>query len=81
MGSKWAKRLQDDLKQDIKSTKAPQNLIYTTYDLPMQKPYFSRLGFPQDDHKRLRKTPKRHLKSFKTSKQRVPKMDTELVSF
>ena len=39
------------------------------------KSYFSRLGGSQDEHKRFRKAPKRHLKSFKTSKERVPKMD------
>ena len=81
MEKKWAKRLQDDLKQDIKSTKAPKNLIYNKCDFPMLKLYFSRLGFSQDDHKSLSKTPKKHLKSFKISKQRVPKMDPEIVTF
>ena len=41
----------------------------------MQKPYFASLGGSQDEHERLKKGLKRHLKSFKTLKTRVPKMD------
>ena len=44
----------------------------------MQKPYFSSLGGSQDDLKRFRKASKRHLKSFKTLKKRVPKMEPEI---
>ena len=33
------------------------------------------LGGSQEEYERFRKAPKRHLKSFKTSKERVPKME------
>ena len=71
----WAKRRQDDPNEDIKSLKVPKSSIYKKCDSSIGKPYFSRLGGPQDEHKRLRKAPKRHLKSLKTSKERVPKME------
>ena len=47
----------------------------------MGKQYFSRLGGSQEEYERFRKAPKRHLKSFKTSKERVPKMEPKKVSF
>ena len=51
----------------------------------MQKPYSSGLAGSQDDpkkddRKRVREAPKRHLKSFKTSK-RVPKMNPKIMIF
>ncbi len=81
MGLEWAKRRQDDPNEDIKSLKVPKNSIYKKCGFTMGKPYFSRLEGSQDEHKRLRKAPKRHLKTFKTSKERVPKMEPKIVSF
>ena len=52
----------------FKSLKVPKNIICKKCDFTKGKPYVSRLGGAQDEHKRLRKAPKRHLKSFKTSK-------------
>ncbi len=69
MGLEWAKRRQDDPNEDIKSLKVPKSSIYKECNSIVGKQYFSRLGGSQDEHKRLRKAPKKHLKSFKTSKK------------
>ena len=81
LGQEWAKRRQEESDEDIKSLKAPKNIIFKKCDFTIGKLYFSRLGGSQDEHKRLRKAPKRHLKSFKTSKERVPKIEPKKISF
>ena len=75
LGLEWAKMRQDDSNEDIKSLKVPRNIIFKKCDFTMGKPYFSRLGGSQEEYERFRKALKRHLKSFKTSKERVPKME------
>ena len=55
--------------------KVPKCIIFKKCDLTMGKPYFARLGGSQEEYERFRKALKRHLKSFKTSKERVPKME------
>jgi len=72
---------QDDSNEDIKSLKVPKSIIFKKCDFTMGKPYFSRLGGSQEEYERFRKAPKRHLKSFKTSKERVPKMEPKKNSF
>ena len=80
-GLEWAKMHQDDSNEDIKSLKVPRNIIFKQRDFTIGKPYFSRLGGSQEEYERFRKAPKRHLKSFKTSKERVPKMEPKTNSF
>ena len=75
MGLNRAKKLQDGHEKDIRSFKVQKNIISQKCYFPMQKQYFLSLGGSQDERERLRKAPKTHLKSFKTSKTRVPKMD------
>ena len=75
LGLEWAKMRQDDSNEDIKSIKVPRNIIFKKCDFIIGKPYFLRLGGSQEEYERFRKAPKRHLKSFKTSKERVPKME------
>ena len=70
-----AKMHQDDSKEDIKSLKVPRNIIFKKYDFTIGKQYFSRLGDSQEEYEGFRKAPKMHLKSFKTSKERDPKME------
>ena len=81
LGQERAKRRQEDPNEDIKSLKAPKNIIFQKCDFTVEKPYFSRLGGSQDEHKRLGKAPKRHLKSFKTSYKRGLKMAPKKVNF
>ena len=71
LGQEWTKRRQEGLDEDIKSLKAPKSIIFKMCDFGIGKPDFSRFGGSQDEHKRLRKAPKRHLKSFKTSKMKI----------
>ena len=66
---------QDDSNEDIKSLKVPRSIIFKMCDFTIGKQYFSRLGGSQEEYERFRKVPKRHLKSLKTSKERVPKME------
>ena len=61
--------------------KVPKCIIFKKCDFTMGKPYFSRLGGPQREYERFRKAPKRHLKSFKTSEERVPKIEPNNNSF
>ena len=61
--------------------KAPKCITFKKRDLIIGKPYFSRLGGSQEEYERFRKALKRHLKSFKTSKERVPKMEPKKASF
>ena len=75
LGLKWAKMRQDDSNEDIKRLKVPRSIIFKKCDFIMGKPYFLRLGGSQEEYERFRKAPKRHLKSFKTSKEKVPKME------
>ena len=81
LGSDWAKSRQDDPKEDIKSPKVPKNNIYKKCKVLQPKPYFLSLGGTQDVHKKFKKAPKRHLKSVRTSKRRVPKMDPKIDIF
>ena len=69
LGLEWAKRRQDDPNEEIKGLKVPKSSIYKKCGFTIGKASFSRLGGSQDEHKRLRKAPKRPLKSFKTSKK------------
>ena len=69
LGLEWAKMRQDDSNEDIKSLKVPKNIIFKKCDFTIGKQYFSRLGGSQEEYERFRKAPKRHLKSFKTSKK------------
>ena len=66
---------QDGPKKDLKSLKVPKNSICRKCDFPIGRPYFSSLVGSQDEHKTLKTALKRHLKSFKTRKIRVPKID------
>jgi hypothetical protein len=66
---------QDDLNESMMHLKVPKNIIFKKCDFTMGKPYFLSLGGSQEEYERFRKGPKRHLKSFKTSKERVPKME------
>ena len=75
LGLEWAKMRQDDSNEDTKSLKVPKNIIFKKCDFTKGKLYFSRLGGSQEEYERFRKGPRRHLKSFKTSKERVPKME------
>ena len=75
LGLKWAKMRQDDSNEDIESLKVPRNILSKKCDFTIGKQYFLRLGGSQEEYVRFRKAPKRHLKSFKTSKERVPKME------
>ena len=79
LGLEWAKMRQDDSNEDIKSLKVPRSIIFKKCDFTIGKPYFLRLGGSQEEYERFRKAPKRHLKSFKTSKERVPKMEPKTV--
>ena len=81
LGFERAKMRQDDSNEDIKSLKVPRNIIFTKCGFTIGKPYFSRLGGSQEEYERFRKAPKRHLKSFKTSKERVPKMEPKQKQF
>ena len=75
LGLEWAKMRQDDSNEDIKSLKVPRNIIFKKCDFSIGKPYFLRLGGSQEEYERFRKAPKRHLKSVKSSKERVPNME------
>ena len=75
LGLEWAKMRQDDSNEDIKSLKVPKSIIFKNFNFIIGKQYFLRLGGSQEEYERFRKAPKRHLKSFKTSKERVPKME------
>ena len=75
------RRSQDGTKRAMKSFKAPKSIIFKKCDFTTGKPYFSRLGGRQDEHKRLGKAPKRQLKSFKTSQKKVIKMELKKVNF
>ena len=66
---------QDESNEDFKNLKVLKNVIFKKCDFTIGKPYFSRLGGSEEEYERFRKAPKRHLKSFKTSKERVPKME------
>ena len=57
---RWA----EDGHEELQSTKS---IIFKKCHFTVGKPYFSRLGGSPDEHKRLRKAHKRHLKRFKTS--------------
>ena len=57
---------------DIRSLEV---LDFRKCDFTMGKPYFLSLGGTQEEYERFRKGSKRHLQSFKTSKERVPKME------
>ena len=81
MGLEWAKMRQDDSNEDIKSLKVPKSIIFKKCVFMTRKPYFSRLGGSQEEYERIRKAINRHLKSFKTSKERVPKMEPKQISF
>ena len=81
LGLEWAKMRQDDSNEDIKSFKVPRDIIFRKCDFTIGKLYFSRLGGSQEEYERFRKAPKRHLKSFKTSKERVPKTEPKKNSF
>ena len=81
LGLEWAKMPQDDSNEDIKSLKVPKSIIFKKCDFTFRKPYFLRLGSSQEEYERFRKAPKRHLKSFKTSKERVPKMEPKQKQF
>ena len=72
---------QDDSNEDIKNLKVPKTNIFKKCDFTMGKPYCSRLGGSQEEYERFRKAPKRHLKSFKTSKERFLKMEPKKNSF
>ena len=74
LGQEWAKMRQDDSNEDIKS-QVPKSIIFKKCDFTMGKQYFSRLGGSQEEYERFMKALKRHLKSFKTWKERVPKME------
>ena len=52
--------------QELQSTEKQHLQIC---NLTMQKPYFLSLATSQDEHERLRKAPKGHLKSLKISKK------------
>ena len=71
---------QDDSNEDIKSLKVPRSIIFKKCNFTIGKLYFLRLGGSQEEYERFRKAPKRHLKSFKTSKERVPKMEPKTIS-
>ena len=71
----WAKMRQDDSNEDIKSLKVPKSIIFKKCNFTIGKQYFLRLGGSQQEYERFRKAHKRHLKSLKTSKERVPKME------
>ena len=76
LGLEWAKMRQDDSNEDIKSLKVPRSIIFKKCDFTMAELYFLRLGGSQEEYERFRKAaPKRHLKSFNTSKERVPNME------
>ena len=81
MGLEWAQRRQNDSFEHIKSLKVPKSSIYKKCGFTSGEPYFSRIGGSQEEYKRFRNAPKRHLKSFKTSKGRAPKMQPTKVSF
>ena len=82
LGLEWAKMRQDGSNEDIKNLKVPRNIVFKKKcDFTMGKPYFLRLGGSQEEYERFRKAPKRHLKSFKTSKERVPKMEPQKTVF
>ena len=55
--------------------KVPKSIIFKKCDFTIGKPYFSRLGGSQEEYERFRKGSKRDLQSFKTSKERIPKME------
>ena len=80
-GLEWAKMRQDDSNENIKSLKLPRSIIFKKCDFTTGKPYLLSLGGSQEEYERFRKVPKRHLKSFKTSKERVPKMEPKKNSF
>ena len=66
---------QDDSNEGMMNLKVPKCIIFRKCDFTIRKPYFSRLGGSEEEYERFRKGPKKHLKSFKTSKERVPKME------
>ena len=72
---------QDDSNEGMMNLKVPKCIIFKKCDFTMGKPYFSRLGGSQEEYERFRKAPKRHLKSFKTSTERVPNMEPNKNSF
>jgi hypothetical protein len=66
---------QDDSNEGMMNLKVPKCIIFRKGDSTMGKPYFSRVGGSEEEYERFRKALKRHLKSFKTSKERVRKME------
>ena len=73
MGLKSKKKRQDGHKKDIRSVKVQKNIMYTKCYFPIRKRYVLSLGGSQDERERLRKAPKTHMKSFKTSKNKGSK--------
>ena len=81
LGLEWAKMRQDGSNEDSKSLKVPRSIIFKKCDFTIGKQYLLSLGGSQEEYERFRKAPKRHLKSFKTSKERVPNMEPKSNSF
>ena len=76
-----AKMHQDDPNESMMNLKVPKCIIFKKCNFTIGKPYFLILGGSQEEYERFRKVPKRHLKSFKTSKERVPTMELKTNSF
>jgi len=75
LGLEWVKIGQDDSNEGLMNLQVPKCIIFKKCDFIMGKQYFSRLGGSEEEYERFRKALKRYLKSFKTSKERVRKME------